>query len=204
MERLGIYGGTFSPPHCGHVRAAEIFLGKSLDKGLIESGLCALQRQFQNIVLVGMPGCGKSTQARLIAKALGKHAVDTDTVVEQTTGMSIPVIFEQQGEATFRRLEAAVVQELGRSSGKVIATGGGAILTDENRQALRQNAIVVFLERELDALATNGRPLSRDREALENLYKQRLPLYREAADVTVTVSDTRQDTCRRILEAIGQ
>ncbi len=187
----------------GH-RAAEIFFDKPLDKGLIENGLRGLEQEFRNIVLVGMPGCGKSTLARLLAKTLGKEAVDTDAAVEQNVGSSIPDIFAEQGEATFRRLEAAAVQELGRSAGKVIATGGGAILTEENRNALRQNAVVVFLERELDTLATNGRPLSKSREAIEELYKQRLPLYREVADVTVTVTGTPEETCRRIREAIGQ
>ncbi len=185
-------------------RAAEIFLDKPLDKTLIEKGLRALERQFRNIVLVGMPGCGKSTQARLLANALGKEAADTDAAVEQSAGKTIPDIFAEQGEAAFRRLEAQAVQELGKGGGKVIATGGGAILTQENRDALRQNAVVVFLERELDALATNGRPLSKSREALEELYKQRLPLYREVADVTVTVTGTPEETCRRIVEAIGQ
>ena len=187
----------------GH-RAAEIFLEKPLDKELIENGLYSLERQFRNIVLVGMPGCGKSTLARLLAEALVKQAEDTDAAVEKTACVTIPEIFANQGEAAFRRLEAAAVQQLGRSAGKVIATGGGAILTEENRNALRQNAVVVFLERELDTLATKGRPLSRDREALQNLYKQRLPLYREVADVTVTVTGTPEDTCRRIQEAIGQ
>lgn len=185
-------------------RAAEIFFGKSLDDGLIETGLCELERQFRNVVLVGMPGCGKSTQARLLAEALGKEAVDTDVAVEQNAGKPIPDIFAEQGEAEFRRLEAEAVQELGKSGGKVIATGGGAILTEENRNAMRQNAVVVFLERKLDTLATNGRPLSKSREAIEELYKQRLPLYREVADVTVTVNGTPEETCRRIVEAIGQ
>lgn len=185
-------------------RAAEIFFGKSLDNGLIETGLCELERQFRNVVLVGMPGCGKSTLARLLAKALGKEVADTDALVERKTEKSIPTIFAEQGEAVFRRLEAEAVQELGKSGGKVIATGGGAILTEENRNAMRQNAVVVFLQRELDELATNGRPLSKNPKAIEELYKQRLPLYREVADVTVAVSGTPEETCRRILEAIGQ
>lgn len=187
----------------GH-RAAEIFLDKPLDKALIENGLRTLERDFRNIVLVGMPGCGKSTQARLLAKALGKDAVDTDAAVVQAAGKSIPDIFAEQGEAAFRRMEAEAVQEFGKSAGKVIATGGGAVLTEENRNALRQNAVVVFLQRELDTLATKDRPLSRDREALEKLYEQRLPLYCEVADVTVAVAGTPDETCRRIWEAIGQ
>lgn len=185
-------------------RAAEIFLGQSLDRGLIESGLRRLEQQSRNIVLVGMPGCGKSTLARLLAETLGKEAADTDDEVEKAAGKAIPDIFVEQGEAAFRRLEMQAVQELGKGGGKVIATGGGAILTEENRDALRQNAVVVFLERKLDKLATNGRPLSKSRKAIEELYQQRLPLYREVADVTVSVEGTPEDTLRRIREAIGQ
>ena len=183
-------------------RAAEIFLGQPLDKGLIEKATRELEQSFRNIVLVGMPGCGKSTQAILLAEALGRQAVDSDAVVEQRAGKPIPQIFAEQGEAAFRKQEAAVVQELGKRSGLIIATGGGAILTAENRDALRQNAVVVFLEKELEDLATDGRPLSRDMAALQAMYEKRLPLYRKVADVTVAVQHSPQETCRLIQEAL--
>lgn len=183
-------------------RAAEIFLGQSLDRRLIEKATRELEQSFRNIVLVGMPGCGKSTQAALLAEVLGRKAVDSDAVVEQRAGKPIPQIFAEQGEAAFRKQEAAVVQELGKRSGLVIATGGGAILTAENRDALRQNAVVVFLEKELEELATVGRPLSQDMAALQAMYEKRLPLYREVADVTVAVQHSPQETCRQIQEAL--
>lgn len=185
-------------------RASEIFFEKNIPDEVVEHALRELERSFRNIVLIGMPGSGKSTLARLLASSLGKQAVDTDVLVEQQTGKRIPDIFAESGEVVFRRLEADVVAQVGKSAGCVIATGGGAILTEQNRAALRQNAVVVFLERELDALATNGRPLSRDRKALEVLYEHRLPLYRATADVAVTVGKTPEETCRQIREAIEQ
>ena len=185
-------------------RAAEIFLDKQLDPTLIAQALQTLERQFRNIVLVGMPGCGKSTVGRLLADQLGRRFLDTDTAVQQTVGMPIADLFAVQCEAAFRALETQTVQQLGKQSGAIIATGGGAVINPENRKALRQNAVVVFLDRDLHTLATDGRPLSRDREALQTMYEQRLPLYHDAADVTVKVSGTPDDVCRRIREVIGE
>lgn len=185
----------------GH-RAAEIFTRDTLPLHLIEEGLRQLERDFQNIVLVGMPGCGKSTIAPLLAQALRKTVIDTDEEVERIAGTSIPSLFEAEGETGFREREAAVAQEVGKRSGLVIATGGGIVLRADNRAALRQNAKVVFLERDLDSLSVSGRPLSRDRAAIERLYQERLPLYRQIADVTVQVSGTPHETCRLIEEAL--
>ena len=183
-------------------RSAEIFLGERLNPSLIDTAIRRMQKMFQNVVLIGMPGCGKSTVASRIAAPLGKTAVDTDKEIEQAAGMSIPMIFETEGEAAFREREAAVIREIGKRSGLVIATGGGAVLRAENRAALRQNGVVIFLERELDDLAVDGRPLSRDRAALERMYEERLPLYRAAADVSIRVSGTPDDTCRLIEEVL--
>ncbi len=184
-------------------RAAEIFLGETLEEAWIEQSVRSLEAEFRNIVLVGMPGCGKSTLAVLLANALGREVLDTDRLVEQAAGKTIPQIFEQDGETIFREIESETIQEQGKGLGNVIATGGGAILTSENRKALRQNAIVVFLQRDVETLSREGRPLSCDEDRVRQLYAQRLPLYREAADVTVNVTGTPEETCRRILEAIG-
>ena len=183
-------------------RSAEIFLGERLNPSLIDTAIRRMQRAFQNVVLIGMPGCGKSTVASRIAERLGKTAVDTDKEIERVAQASIPTIFETEGEAAFREREAAVIRDIGKRSGLVIATGGGAVLRAENRAALRQNGVVIFLERELDDLATDGRPLSRDRAALERMYAERLPLYREVADVSIRVSGTPDDTCRLVEEVL--
>lgn len=183
-------------------RAAEIFFGRALDDALVESTVQSMEREFRNVVLVGMPGCGKSTVGRLLSKSLGKPFLDTDTMVEETAQRAIPAIIAAEGEASFRDREQAAVEEAGKQLGSVIATGGGAVLREQNRLALRQNACVVFLERPIEELATDGRPLSKGGRALEELYEKRLPLYRAVSDHAVAVDRDPEETCRRILEVL--
>lgn len=183
-------------------RAAEIFFGRAFDDALVESTVRSMEREFRNIALVGMPGCGKSTVGRLLSKELGKPFLDTDTMVEETAQRSIPAIIAAEGETAFRDREQAAVEKAGKQLGSVIATGGGAVLREQNRLALRQNACVVFLERPIEELATDGRPLSKGGAALSGLYEKRLPLYRAVADHTVKVDRDPAETCRRILEVL--
>lgn len=181
-------------------RAAEIFFDKAIDDAVVEATVRSMEQRFCNVVLVGMPGCGKSTVGRLLAQELNKAFLDTDALVEEAAGQKIPAIIAAEGEAAFRDCEQQAVEEAGKQLSRVIATGGGAILREINRRALRQNARVVFLERPLEKLATAGRPLSKGGAALGDLYAQRLPLYREIADHTVAVDDDPTVTCGRILE----
>ena len=157
-----------------------------------------------NIVLVGMPGCGKSTIAGILAGAMGREAVDTDEMVKRRAGRSIPDIFARDGEEVFRDLESECVADAAKERGRVIATGGGAVLRRENREALRGNSAVVFLERPIEDLSTGGRPLSRDIETLKKMYAQRLPLYRETADISVRVGATPFITAAEIEERIAE
>lgn len=182
-------------------RAAEIFFGHPLDDALVESTVRSMEQRFRNVVLVGMPGCGKSTVGALLSERLSKPFLDTDAMVE-ACGKPIPAIIAEEGEAVFRDREAGAVAEAGKRLSHVIATGGGAVLREENRLALRQNATVIFLERPLGELATAGRPLSNGGAALTALYEKRLPLYREMADYTVSVDGDPEETCRRILEVL--
>ena len=176
----------------------------AIPDSVVEYAITAMERQFSNVVLVGMPGCGKSTLMRLLAEKTGKSGVDTDTMVEQMAGCTIPEIFEHRGEAAFRKIESEAVQEAGKGLRQIIATGGGAVLAEENRLALRQNATVVFLKRPLEALETAGRPLSQNAEALQRLYRERLSLYEAVADVQVEVDDNPCVTCEAVLKAIKE
>lgn len=179
--------------------AAERFSGRRIGENVIEETLDALTREVRNLVLVGMPGCGKSSIGALAAARSGRRFFDTDDMVVEMAGCSIPEIFAAQGEAAFRDLEAAAVAQAARESGCVIATGGGALLRGENRRALRQNSRIVYLERALDWLPTDGRPVSQARR-LEEIYRERLPLFLDVSDVTVANDDTPESVAARILE----
>lgn len=179
------------------LRAAEVFKGKSIPLTEIDRIHDIILGNQKNIVLVGMPGCGKSTLARLISEKTGRECVDTDSLVE-LCGETIPQIFDKYGETEFRNRETQAVKSVAKEQGRIIATGGGAILREENRTALRENSTVIFLNAPVERLATNGRPLSKDIETLRKMYEQRLPLYLETADLTVEVDADPEVTLRRI------
>ena len=139
-----------------------------------------------NLVLTGMPGCGKSTVGALAAKLLDRRFVDTDALVVRKAAMSIPEIFERFGEARFRELERQVAEELSANSELVIATGGGTIVQEGAPEIFRRNGVICYLRRPLGLLQTaHGRPLSQTRAAVEKLYELRREKYERAADFTV-------------------
>ena len=144
----------------------------------------SMQQQMGNIVLIGMPGTGKSIIGKLLAELTGKTLQDTDAKIEEEAEMTIPEIFEKEGEAGFRDRESAICKKLGKERNLIIATGGGAILRPENIDALRQNGTLVHITRSIDKLPTRGRPLSKNIEALKKMEAQRMPLYKSAADIT--------------------
>lgn len=141
-------------------------------------------RATRNIVLIGMPGCGKTTLAKKLSRLLGREVLDTDRQISQRAGMSIPEIFASRGEAYFRQLETQVLSEAGQESGKILATGGGCVTRPENVPLLRQNGLIFWVQRDLHRLSTAGRPLSQSRSP-EALYRERKPLYRQLADFSV-------------------
>ncbi len=144
----------------------------------------SMKQQMGNIVLIGMPGTGKSLIGKLLAELTGKTLQDTDAKIEEEAKMTIPEIFGKEGEAGFRDREAAICKKLGKERNLIIATGGGAILRPENVDALRQNGTLVHITRSIDKLPTRGRPLSKNIETLKKMEAQRMPLYKSAADIT--------------------
>ena len=144
----------------------------------------SMKQQMGNVVLIGMPGTGKSLIGKLLAELTGKTLQDTDAKIKEEAKMTIPEIFEKEGEAGFRDRESAICKKLGKERNLIIATGGGAILRPENIDALRQNGTLVHITRSIDKLPTRGRPLSKNIEALKKIEAQRMPLYKAAADIT--------------------
>jgi shikimate dehydrogenase len=178
------------------------FTGQKISDAKINSTLSLLRRSMENIILIGMPGSGKSTHARFIAEKLKKQVVDTDEEIVKLAGKSIPEIFAQEGEDFFREKETAVLAKYGKESGLVIATGGGVITREENYAHLHQNGIIIYTEREVEALARNDRPLSQG--DLHKLYETRQPMYRRFADKTVDGNDTPKNVSEKILEAVDE
>ena len=177
--------------------AEEHFFGRPIPDSENERILSQLRREMSNIVLIGMPGSGKSTVGRLLAELTGREAVDIDQNIAQRAGCSIPEIFARGGETEFRRLEREETAKAGALTGKILLTGGGVVKTPENRAALRQNGRVYHLLRALDTLATDGRPLSQGAD-LRAMWAQREPLYRAFRDVTADNNGPAEDTARAI------
>lgn len=165
------------------VRAEEIWTGKSYENK-VKSAIGNLENEFCNVILVGMPSCGKSSVGRAVAKLLNKEFVDLDTVIENRLNMPIPQVFERYGEEYFRNIESDVTKEYGKHGGLVIATGGGTPMHEENRDALAQNGFVVWLKRDISLLTSNSRPVSQ-KVGVERLYEERKDTYKAFADMEI-------------------
>lgn len=180
--------------------AAEWFTGESIDPEK-DSSICAeIRAMTLNLALVGMPGCGKTTLGQAVAQKLGRTYVDCDEEIVRRAGMPIPEIFARFGETHFRDLESVVVSDLCKQSGTVIATGGGAILRNENVRAMRQNGRICFIRRDVTALPRDGRPLSSSEEAVSRLWLERKDKYAAAADYTIDNDSDITTAVTRILE----
>ena len=161
-----------------------------------------------NIFLVGLMGAGKTSIGRFLAKRLNKTFYDSDQEIERRTGVKIPVVFEIEGEAGFRSREAAILRELLGSHDIVLATGGGAVLVEDNRRLLKENGTVIYLRATIEALwrrthHDRNRPLLQTpdpRATLQQLSEQRDPLYREIAHIVVDTGDQSLAVLERKLE----
>lgn len=178
--------------------AAEYFGGKQLDDSVIEQVYKKLSAQMQNIVLIGMPGCGKSTIGSLLAEKLGRSFADADKAIEEIAGKSIPEIFASDGEEAFRKLETEALGLLGKQSGLIIATGGGCVTKPRNYQLLHQNSSIFWIKRDINLLPIDGRPLSQATK-LADMYENRKPMYEAFADYTVDNNGSEESTLAAII-----
>lgn len=178
--------------------AAEYFTGTKISDTVIETIHRRLSAQMQNIILIGMPGCGKSTVGSLLAQRLGRVFVDADAQIPELAGKSIPEIFAQDGEETFRKWETQVLSEFGKQSGLIIATGGGCVTQERNYNLLHQNGQIFWLKRDLDVLPTDGRPLSQSNR-LDDLYEARKGQYQAFADFVIDNNESTEETVAAIL-----
>ena len=181
--------------------AAEWFANTQFPDDKIPEIHTSLRRQMENIILIGMPGCGKSTIGKKLAEALGKEFVDADEALEAHFDRKITNIIPQDGESAFRTMETEILGMLGKKSGLVLATGGGCVTQERNYPLLHQNGTIFWLKRDLEKLPTHGRPLSQ-KNKLSELYRVRKPLYQAFADVTIDNDGQTSETIHQILEAL--
>lgn len=183
--------------------SAEWFTGCTISDDKIAQIHKLLKLQMENIVLIGMPGCGKTTVGSMLAEKYGKRFVDADLQLENDFGRKIMDIIPNDGEEVFRQMETDTLEKLGKQSGLVIATGGGCITKERNYPLLHQNGTIIRLTRSLDKLPKDGRPLSMAGK-LEKMLEVRDPMYRRFADFTVSNDEETQCTLSAIAAALEE
>ena len=164
---------------------------------------CNVENTLKNIVLMGMPGWGKSTAGKILAKQIRREFLDIDKLIVEREGKQIPDIFAEQGEAYFRDVESEVIKEAAKKGGVVIALGGGAVLREENRIAMHQNGVALYIKRDLDKLAKGGRPLSQGENAIEKLFAERRHIYEGFADFTIEPCQSVEECVKTIIKQTG-
>lgn len=187
------------------VHASAVFRDIPLDESLVDKAFKSVKNDKQSIVLIGMPSSGKTTVGRILAEKCGKQLADTDEYIVRKIGMPISDFFAKHGEAEFRKIEKETVAELSATGGRIIATGGGAVLDPENVRALKQNGVLVFLDRRPENLvATDDRPLASRRSALEKLYAERYDIYCAAAELHIDANTTPEAEADAILKELAK
>lgn len=197
-EALGIPCSDGLPMLVAQAKAAEEhFTGRSIPDSENERIFRKLRQEMGNIVLIGMPGCGKTTVGQALAALTGREAVDIDARIAERAGCSIPEIFARGGEEEFRALEREETAKAGALSGKIILTGGGVVKDLRNYAALRQNGRIYHLIRDLKLLPTDGRPLSQGAD-LAAMWREREPLYTRFRDAVIRNDGTVEETAQMI------
>ena len=187
------------------VYAMEYFMDLSLDKKIIDDYYQKILREKQNIVLIGMPSCGKSTISKLLEKRLNKASIDVDNYIEKEINMSIKEYFDLFNEEKFRELETKTIKEVSKLNGKIISTGGGVVLNSENIDALKQNGLIIYIKRDINKLlVTEDRPLSKDLNAIKTIYDSRYKLYENYSDIIVNNNDEIEIVVSEILKKIEE
>ncbi len=197
-EQLGIpFGGGLPMLVAQAKQAEELFFHTAIAETEIARVGNMLQQQSESIVLIGMPGCGKSTIGKVLAAQSGKQAIDLDREIERKAGKSIPEIFAAEGEAYFRQLEHEAVMEWTQKRGIILMTGGGVVLDHANHAPLRSNGNIYWIRRPLSMLPTNGRPLSQQNRLAE-LEQVRNPLYESLSQTQIDNIGTPQQAAAEI------
>ena len=203
-EELGIPCSDGLPMLVAQAKeSAEYFTGKSIDDAAIAEIHGKLAAQMANIVLIGMPGCGKSTVGALLADKLGRKLVDADEEIVRLAGKPIPAIFAEDGETVFRDWETKALSQLGKQSALVIATGGGCVTQPRNYPMLHQNGVIFWLKRDISKLPTDGRPLSQA-NPLDAMFAKRAPMYAAFADHAVSNDGSAEETVAAILSIMEE
>ncbi len=205
MERgIAAEGGLYMLVAQG-VRASEIFLGTTYEEDMLERVFRRILNDKTNIVLTGMPSSGKTTVGKILSKQLGRELIDTDRLIVENEGVDIPTIFKTKGEEYFRNAEALAIRQASVSSGIIIATGGGAILREENVRALRENGRLFFIDRPLSSLLpTKDRPTASSVDEIRKRYEERYGIYTYTSDTRIDADCSAQEVADRILEAFDR
>lgn len=179
--------------------AEELFFGHTIPNSAIERVLAQTAMDMQNIVLIGMPGSGKTTVGAALSRLSGRECVDLDEEIVLKAGMPIPAIFAERGEAAFRALERELAAQWGKASGKILVTGGGIVKDERNYYALKQNGRIYKIDRDVSLLEREGRPLSASAD-LSAMLRERAPLYERFRDATVTNDNSAEEVANQIWE----
>ena len=185
-------------------KSAEYFKNAAVDDEIIDIIISKITQKTQNIILIGMPGCGKTSVGLALAEKTGREFADTDELIVNTCGKSIPAVFAEDGEEAFRRMESEALKTLCKRSGLIIATGGGIVTRPENKKIIRQNGTIFYLDRDISELPVSGRPVS-ERDGVHALAAARFPLYEQWSDFKINIRGVEQaseEICRKFFGSV--